>query len=308
MKKRFFVLALGLSLCSLTAYASNNQDTEISSNYNIASSSNATHIDVEYSSNVNDEVVEAIPDTNLSMEKATASDATPFGEDIFLSITETEDYSEILSLEDDMVARAQHLYELGEIKRPINSEDIDYEKAVKIFMDGEDSITNSPIITKEILRDYLEDREYIWELPINIGSQTISFTFNIGKSFDESWADLLTEEQQEEIIANEGHWIIARIAWNDIRVDDYKKYVNNCFANNQLNESETASVLIGGIPNVYQPVAIVLADDDSYVVPSCEATSRSMKTLVNSNQSESRQTYSTTDIFSYADFRELINQ
>lgn len=297
MKKNFLILALGLSLCSITAYASTNLNTETNRNYNVASSSNA-----------NNEDMDSIPDANLSLERATASDATPFDENIFLSITDTEDYPEILSLEDDMVARAQYLYEIGEIKRPINSEDIDYKKAVKIFMDGEDSITNSSTITKEILRDYLKDREYIWELPINIGSQTISFTFNIGKPLDDNLVDLLTEEQQEEIIANEGHWVIVRTAWNDIQVDDYKKYVTNSFANNQWIKSETASVLIGGIPNVYQPVAIVLADDASYVIPSCEATARSMKTLVYSNQSKSGQTYSTTDIFSYADFRELVNK
>lgn len=299
--KKILLLVFGISFCCLAAYAATNSSADVKDGYNSAHSSSTENNVVEST------ISETISEMNLITDKVTNLDTTPFNEDMFLSLTMTEDYEEILSLEKDMLAKGQYLYEMGKIECPIDSEDIDYEKAVKIFMDGEYSITELSTITKSNLQDYLDKREYIWELPINVGSQTISFTFNIGKPFDNSLADLLTEEQQEEIKANEGHWMIARTAWNDSKIDDYKKYVNNILEKNQFEKLKTSSVLIGGIPNVYQPVAIVLADDAVYVMPSCEASAYAIATLVNNDKSEMERTYSRMDIFSYADFKKLVD-
>lgn len=298
MNKKFFVLALTLSFCSLTVYAASNLEVTTYEKDKTASSSNAIDKKNEYN----------IEDIKSTAKKASSSNAILVDEDMFLPLTKTDDYLDILSLEDDMLERVQYLYEMGEVNHPINSDDIDYGKAVKIFMDGKDSVTELSELTKDNLQNYLQDKEYIWELPINIGSQTISFTFNIGKPIDNNLISILTESQQEEIAMNEGHWIIVRVAWNDRSVDDYKKYVNKIFLDNELNKSETTSILIGGIPNMYQPVAIVLMDNNSYVIPSCEAATYSINSLANNNPTISGRAYFNGDMLSYTEFRNLINK
>ena len=305
MNKKFFILALTLSFCSLTASAASNLETATYGKDKIASSSNATGEKLE---NNIEKKNSNIMKKKSTEKEASSSDAVSFKEDVFLPLTETADYFDILSLEDDILERAQYLYEMGEINYPINAGDIDYDKAVKIFMDGENSVTELSELNKSNLKKYLEDKEYIWELPINIGSQTISFTFNIGKPLDNNLLSILTKSEQEEINANEGHWIIARVSWNDKKVDDYKKYINKIFIDYELNTSEITSVLIGGIPNMYQPVVIVLMDDNSYVVPSCEAAAYSMTSLINNDPVISNRASSSINMLSYSKFRELINK
>lgn len=91
-------------------------------------------------------------------------------------------------------------------------------------------------------------------------------------------------------------------------MDDYKKYINKIFIDYELNTSEITSVLIGGIPNMYQPVVIVLMDDNSYVVPSCEAAAYSMTSLINNDPVISNRASSSINMLSYSKFRELINK
>ena len=54
--------------------------------------------------------------------------------DFFEKLEDSKDYEEIEKLEYDMLEEANHLYELGDIHDKMNLDDIDFGKAVKIYM------------------------------------------------------------------------------------------------------------------------------------------------------------------------------
>lgn len=220
----------------------------------------------------------------------------------FQSLDETEDFSEIKLLSDDMLEIASNLYDTGELSRRMTKSDIDFDKAVKIYMDRENSLLNLDSDNVNELISYLETAEYIWEVPVDIGKQTITYTLNIGKGLNPETEDLLTEDQKNYISSMEGKWFIVRTAWGDVKGTNYKDYITAELKTKKLSADSTY-VLIGGLPEVNYPLALEIESDHmATVIPACIEAEQSLNNLF--SLANERSTYTLPDAVSF----ELLKQ
>ena len=116
---------------------------------------------------------------------ATNSSATPLESkkevtldnySVFQPLSETADFEEIKALESEMLERANALYTFGKLKEKMTASDIDYNKAVKIYMDNTESVFNDSMENMEKFRSFLNTTEHIWMLQVSLGNQTVTYT------------------------------------------------------------------------------------------------------------------------------------
>lgn len=283
LKALFISLCFVMSLAIVTM-AMPNEST--GSDGNIASNSNANYAE--------------------NIDLASPSSATMVEFDIFLPLKDTDDYAEIQALTDEMLEIANNLYDTGELKQKMRTSDIDFDKAVKIYMDRESSLIGLDSSDVDELSSYLKTAEYIWEVPVDVGSQTVTFTLNIGKGVNPETEDLLTEEQKNFINSKIDKWFIVRTSWGIQRGVDYKQYVKNQITQNSLS-NESTFVLIGGIPEVNYPIAIEINKNQlEAVVPSSVETERSMKQIL--KVADERSMLSTADYVTFEQLKQSITE
>ena len=197
----------------------------------------------------------------------------------FEKLEDSKDYEEIEKLKYDMLEEANRLYELGDIPDKMKPDDIDFGKAVKIYMGN--TINVSDFQDSRALFEKLSTQDYIWELPVKVNNSFLTFTFNIGKPVDKSTADLLSDSDIDIINSRVGHWFLLRASWNNSDTIDYRNYVNDILQKNNLLDSNKLFVLVGGIESVYQPILLEVGDKvDSVIVP-CGDTMSALSMLVN---------------------------
>lgn len=283
LKALFISLCFVMSLAIVTM-AMPNEST--GSDGNIASNSNANYAE--------------------NIDLASPSSATMVEFDIFLPLKDTDDYAEIQALTDEMLEIANNLYDTGELKQKMRTSDIDFDRAVKIYMDRESSLIGLDSSDVDELSSYLKTAEYIWEVPVDVGSQTVTFTLNIGKGVNPETEDLLTEEQKNFINSKIDKWFIVRTSWGIQRGVDYKQYVKNQITQNSLS-NESTFVLIGGIPEVNYPIAIEINKNQlEAVVPSSVETERSMKQIL--KVADERSMLSTADYVTFEQLKQSITE
>ena len=227
---------------------------------------------------------------------ATASSATPLESkeantldnySVFQPLSETDDYEEIKVLESEMLERANALYSFGKLNKKMTASDIDYNKAVKIYMDHTESVFNDSMADMEKFRSFLDTAEHIWVLQVSLGNQTVTYTFNIGRPVRDEIRDLLTSEQIEEMEREAGHWKIVKVAWGNGKGDDYKDYIREGMAQENLRD-ESSVVVIGGTPEISQPLAITYEEETVKVIPTNTTANDRLKALMKRNGIQSR--------------------
>ena len=219
---------------------------------------------------------------------ATASSATPLESkeantldnySVFQPLSETDDYEEIKVLESEMLERANALYSFGKLNKKMTASDIDYNKAVKIYMDHTESVFNDSMADMEKFRSFLDTAEHIWVLQVSLGNQTVTYTFNIGRPVRDEIRGLLTSEQLAKLEREAGHWKIVKVAWGDGKGDDYKDYIREGMAQENLRD-ESSVVVIGGTPGIGQPLAIMYEKETVKVIPASAAANDRLKSLM----------------------------
>ena len=198
---------------------------------------------------------------------------------VFRPLSETDDFEEIKALESEMLKRANSLYTFGKLKKNMTASDIDYNKAVKIYMDNADSVLNDSMKNKEKFRSFLDTAEPIWVLQVSLGNQTVTYTFNIGRPVRDEIRGLLTSEQLAKLEREAGHWKIVKVAWGDGKGDDYKDYIREGMAQENLRD-ESSVVVIGGTPGISQPLAIMYEKETVKVIPASAAANDRLKSLM----------------------------
>ena len=212
-----------------------------------------------------------------------AFSSTTFAESpAFQPLSQTEDYHEIKALEEEMLERANALYEFGKLERKMRSTDIDLNKVVKIYMDGPDSIFSHSMADQAAFLSFLENTEHIWVLQVDLGSQTVTYTFNIGRPVREEIKHLLTPEQISEMEEEEGRWKIVKVAWGDTAGEDYKHYIKRAMAQEGIDE-ELPVILIGGTPEIWEPLAVLYDAGEVTLIPSSETANNRLRLLLNAN-------------------------
>ena len=224
----------------------------------------------------------------------------------FETLTDSKDYAEISALKDEILASADELYEVGEIKTKLRETDIDFNKAVKIYVDN--SLTISDLEDSKSLLEKISNAEYIWELPVKINNNLLTFTFNIGKPLDESVAHLLTDEGIERIKSREGHWFIVRTSWNNTSDMDYRAYVNNVMKDYNRSRDDGLFILVGGFHPVYQPILLEIKDKVTGIITPCGGTAAAFSMLIRDNTHKSLQGKEDKDCFTFSEFKDMVEQ
>ena len=228
--------------------------------------------------------------------------------DFFEKLEDSKDYEEIEKLKYDMLEEANRLYELGDIHDKMKLDDIDFGKAVKIYMGN--TINISDFQNSKALFAKLSTQDYIWELPVKVNNSFLTFTFNIGKPVDKSTADLLSDSDIDIINSRVGQWFLLRASWNNSDTIDYRNYVNDILQKNNLLDSNKLFVLVGGIEPVYQPILLEVGDKvDSIIVP-CGETMSALSMLANdrNNSDLIARSIKEKGVLSLDEFEDVIKQ
>ena len=228
--------------------------------------------------------------------------------DFFEKLEDSKDYEEIEKLKYDMLEEANRLYELGDIHDKMNLDDIDFGKAVKIYMGN--TINISDFHDSKALFAKLSTQDYIWELPVKVNNSFLTFTFNIGKPVDKSTADLLSDSDIDIINSRVGKWFLLRASWNNSDTIDYRNYVNDILQKNNLLDSNKLFVLVGGIEPVYQSILLEVGDKvDSVIVP-CGETMSALSMLANerNNSGLIARSIKEKGVLSLDEFEDVIKQ
>ena len=226
----------------------------------------------------------------------------------FFEKLDSKDYEEIEKLKYDMLEEANRLYELGDIHDKMKLDDIDFGKAVKIYMGN--TINISDFQDSKALFAKLSTQDYIWELPVKVNNSFLTFTFNIGELVDKSTADLLSDSDIDIINSRVGHWFLLRASWNNSDTIDYRKCVNDILQKNNLLDSNKLFVLVGGIEPVYQPILLEVGDKvDSVIVP-CGETMSALSMLVNNRNNSGliARSIKENGVLSLDEFEDVIKQ
>ena len=249
----------------------------------------------------------------MQLDMATSSNSTEaymnYKEfNFFEKLEDSKDYEEIEKLKYDMLEEANRLYELGDIHDKMKLDDIDFGKAVKIYMGN--TINISDFQDSKALFAKLSTQDYIWELPVKVNNSFLTFTFNIGEPVDKSTADLLSDSDIDIINSRVGQWFLLRASWNNSDTIDYRKYVNDILQKNNLLDSNKLFVLVGGIEPVYQPILLEVGDKiDSVIVP-CGETMSALSMLRNgtNNSGFRARSIKESGVLSLDEFEDVIKQ
>lgn len=147
---------------------------------------------------------------------------------------ESAEYETIVSADTESVDYVKEILTQEAIPSPAGFDTLSYERIVKVYVDTE--IEKTTTDEKSELMDLLQDSNYVWVVPLEVGSHNFQITF--GKS--------------------SGEWKITEVA--ERTVMPYDRFL----AEIQESYEFTDIVLIGGMPSFHMPVA--LAFDDTKAV------------------------------------------
>lgn len=136
--------------------------------------------------------------------------------------------------------------------------EIHYDEAVKIHsstylfqLDTDDEGT---------ILDYLDQGEHIWMVPVSLDGKKYMMTVTKGLPLREDVKDILTTEQQQEVIDREGKWFVVGIGEGvpEGETDDY--YWEMLLARSEALAQCQQVVLIMDLPGFQYPVALGFQD------------------------------------------------
>lgn len=161
----------------------------------------------------------------------------------------------------DRSALAQEINELygGELERKAAAEDIDFERAYKIYVDT--NIFALPGGDLGEIQTALDCGPHIFLLPVAVGERTVMVNLQIGLSLNPN-ADF-TEEERRQVLANEGRWTASAFAlYHTGEEPDY-----NAALRKYVGEVPSGTMLVGGLPFFREPVAITSWNGNAAIVP-----------------------------------------
>ena len=204
----------------------------------------------------------------------------------FQQLSETADFPEIKALEANLLEQAHRLYTYGELSREITPSDIDYNRAVKIYMDGAEPAFDDSLESPEHFRAFLENAEYIWVLQVDLGSQTVTYTFDLGKPVQDDIRSLLSPEQIAEAERQAGHWRLVNTTWGQEAGESYRSYIKRALEQEQLDR-EASVVIIGGTPELRYPAAVLYGPEGVKIIPADPTANKRMKALLTNSRGSS---------------------
>ena len=172
---------------------------------------------------------------------------------------ERTDYIEILDLEEQILFWLDNF--LAETKGENLPEDfkVDFESAKKIYVDS--AIFSLETSEVESVKEELEQNIYMWLLLQTIGNDTYPVHIAKGLPLNEEVIDQLTEEEIQEIKANEGKWIVTAVELLEGEQLDYEEIIAKELEAVSYDIENAGIVICGGLEHIQQSVALVMNDD-----------------------------------------------
>ena len=157
------------------------------------------------------------------------------------------DANEVYKLDEEINRMVQELCDGENLQEyPKN---IDYENAVRVYVGADLMQMNSN--RREDLLAALEESESVWVIPAQISDNYFQITVSKGLPLSEDAKLYLSEEEQQQIIDNEGKWCVTSVSYTAI--EPYRKQVIEKLTK---MSGSTRVVLVGAQSGFQMPVAV----------------------------------------------------
>lgn len=158
-------------------------------------------------------------------------------DDIFIS---NEDYNEV----DKDVFEA--------IDADLNGAEAFFDKGVKVYIDT--NVIKLQTSNSNDILNALKESEYVWVIPFVLDGEYGQITLGRGMPLDESVADILSDEEKEQIIANEGRWTIT-----EERMDTVGSYYDTVAQLEPIDGAQKV-IFVGSQPGMSMPMGLILGE------------------------------------------------
>ena len=202
--------------------------------------------------------------------------------------------NEVMDISDEIVTVVNEIYENRDIK--VTSEDIDYSKAYKVYVDT--NIFRLSTNKADKIKETLETGNYIYLLPIDVSDGTIVVNLQKGLPLSENSKKVLSLEEQQEVLDNVGKWIVSSVYFyeNGNLNFDYERKLKSL-----IGVIPEDTMLVGSLP-IFEDVVALIPNEDGIIesiVPLSTLTKE--KDLI--NYSTKNNSY----IYSYKQIKEIAN-
>lgn len=200
---------------------------------------------------------------------------------------------ELSSISDSIVITVNELY--GDEDIAITADDIDYNKAVKVYVDT--NVFELSTNRANEIENALEKGNYIYLLPISINNGTIVLNIQKGLPLSDNAITVLTEEEQQEILEHVGKWVVSSTAIYDSgnMNYDYLKTLSNV-----IGEIPEGTMLVGSLP-VFHDVVALVPDEEGIVESLVPVTN----TVYDENSVKYQRNYD--KVYNYEQVKEYAN-
>lgn len=210
---------------------------------------------------------------------------------VVLSIPALAAADDLSGLTDTIVTSVNGLLS-DKLSRKVTSNDINYDNAFKVYV-GVDVFKMETTNISE-LKNALEAGGYIYELPLYIDGDTILVDIAKGQPLNNNAE--FTEEEKENIIANEGKWQVTAVKYYRNEIVNYATEVSA-----KIGKVPEGAILVGGLPRFRFAVALI-PDENGEVV--------GLLPLSKISGVEKLQTFKSADqnFYNYKEIKEYINK
>ena len=135
------------------------------------------------------------------------------------------------------------------ISSPIISADLDYSKAMKVYIETALLDNNNSSFSYDAFQSSIANSDYVYLLPVTKDGQNILLTISMGQPITERAEDLLSEEEIEKLEVYIGKWCVASASTTSLNYD-YKSLTEYVLGEEEFDSADIFFVggLVTGLP------------------------------------------------------------
>lgn len=168
------------------------------------------------------------------------------------------DTIEELRQNEELILESANQILSNQIVFPIKGEAIDYNKAIKVYVDVD--ILEDSELNAEKMRAYAENAEYVYYLPIYLDEESICLTISKGKEVSEQAKAVLESEDIERLQSVVGKWYVPEVEIFSGHLD-YINDIKSTLENSNINDSKV--YFLGGISGNLPLVAVLCSENSN---------------------------------------------
>ena len=217
----------------------------------------------------------------------------------------TGDLESIKKLDKEAMAMLGDYYEMETGNKLPDNVKIEYENAEKVYVDSGIFGLKSES-TEEILKE-LSKSDYIWYLNVIIDGETYSIIFSKGMPLREEVKDVFTQDEINEIKAEEGKWTVSGIDHSLSEEESFSEIVDKTLKDIDYDISDAKVVICGGLEHIHYPVAIVMDSDEAkLLIPTMEHMS--VDGTAEQIKEAKPEGTEAVDVYLYSAIKEAVNE